>query len=211
MANIHFEKNHDSSSMRFWTWRELNRRVQAAKKDDLERASEFAERAQEVRDEVEFLLGAGLSEGAEQALNSLAEEDMTDFCIMVDLAEPIEIPNVVPLHKDTRKHLHNFLDNEPWHSLVIDNDITVALASLDDVGATSSNRPWYEQAPHLVELMARLLDQVNKEQLIRFVGEYNALAERDHLHLPGEVSNVFETLVHSASQRLGLPMQTISK
>lgn len=211
MANIQFTKNHDSSSMRFWTWRELNRRVQTAKKDDQERATEFSERAQEVRDEVEFLLGAGLSEGAEQALNSLAEEDMTDFCIMVDLAEPIEIPDVVALDNDTRNHLHNFLDKEPWHSLAIDNDITVALASLDDIGATSTNRPWYQHAPHLVELMARLLDQVNKEQLIRFVGEYNALAERDHLHLPGELSDVFESLVHSSTQRLGMPMQTISK
>lgn len=212
MPKIRFTKNHDSSSLRFWTWRELNRRMQTAKQADDELADAFAERAQEVRDEVEFLLGAGgLSEGAEQALNSLAEEDMTDFCIMADLAEPIDIPGVTPLPEETRKHLHNFLDGEPWHSLVIDNDITVALASLDSIGASASNRPWYEQAPHLVEMIARLLDQVNKEQLIRFVGEYNALAERDHLHLPSELAAAFESLVHSATQRLGMPMQTIVK
>ena len=136
---------------------------------------------------------------------------MTDFCIMVDLAEPIDIPDVEPLSEDVRKQLHNFLDGEPWHSLVVDNDIIVTLASLDAVGANASNRPWYEQAPHLVELMARLLDDVNKEQLIRLVGEYNALAERDHLHLPAELATVFESLVHNACQRLGLPMQEIKQ
>jgi nitroreductase len=209
MTNTNFTKTHDSSSLRFWTWRELNRRVQHAKREDEDQAIAFAERAQEMRDQLEFLLSAGLSEGAEHSLNALAEEDMTDFCIMVDLAEPIDIPGVTPLAKQTRQHLHNFLDGEPWHSLVIDNDITVALASLDAIGATESNRPWYEQAPHLVELLARLLDQVNKEQLLRLVGEYNSLAARDNLHLPKELGAAFEALVHSATQRLGMPMQEI--
>jgi len=211
MPNIRFRKNHHSSSVRFWTWRELNRRLHAAQQEDDDQAQAFADRAQEVREEIVFLLGAGLSEGAEQSLNSLAEEDMTDFCIMVDLAEPVAIPGVEPLDEDTRKHLHNFLDQEPWHSLAVDNDITVALASLDDVGAAASNRPWYEQSPHLVELIARVLDQANKEQLLRFVGEYNALAERDQLHLPNELATVLESLVHTATQRLGIPMQDISK
>ena len=58
---------------------------------------------------------------------------------------------------------------------------------------------------------ARLLDQVNKEQLIRLVGEYNALAERDNLQLPTELASVFETLVHNTCQRLGLPMQEIKQ
>ena len=209
MANIKFTKNQDSSSLRFWSWRELNRRVQAAKREDEEHATAFAERAQEIRDELEFLLSAGLSEGAELSLNALAEEDMNDFCIMVDLAEPIDIPGVNPLAEQTREHLHNFLDGEPWHSLVIDNDITVALASLDAIGASVSNRPWYEQAPHFVEMIARLLDQVNKEQLLRLVGEYNVLATRDNLHLPRELGATFEALVHSATQRLGIPMQDI--
>ena len=209
MANIKFTKNQDSSSLRFWSWRELNRRVQTAKREDEEHATAFAERAQELRDELEFLLSAGLSEGAELSLNALAEEDMSDFCIMVDLAEPIDIPGVTPLAEQTREHLHNFLDGEPWHSLVIDNDITVALASLDAIGASVSNRPWYEQAPHFVEMIARLLDQVNKEQLLRLVGEYNVLATRDNLHLPRELGATFEALVHSATQRLGIPMQDI--
>lgn len=209
MTNTKFTKTHDSSSLRFWTWRELNRRVQHAKQEDEEQATAFAERAQEMRDQLEFLLSAGLSEGAEQSLNALAEEDMSDFCIMVDLAEPIDIPDVAPLAEQTRQHLHNFLDGEPWHSLVIDNDITVALASLDAIGATASNRPWYEQAPHLVELIARLLDQVNKEQLLRLVGEYNALASRDNLNLPKQLRDTFEALVHSGTQRLGMPMQEI--
>lgn len=209
MPNIKFTKHNDSSSLRFWSWRELNRRVQSAKREDEEHATAFAERAQEMCDELEFLLSAGLSEGAEESLNALAEEDMSDFCIMVDLAEPIDIPGVAPLKEETRKHLHNFLDGEPWHSLAIDNDITVALASLDAVGASVSSRPWYEQAPHLIEMIARLLDQVNKEQLLRLVGEYNVLATRDNLHLPRELGVTFEALVHSATQRLGIPMQQI--
>ncbi len=211
MPNIRFTKDHATTSMRFWTWRQLNRRMQAARREDEEQAREFSERAQELCEELEFLLGAGLSEGAEQALNSLAEEDMSDFCIIVDLAEPVEIPGVTPLRKETRKHLLNFLNGEPWHSLVIDNDITVALASLDSIGATSTNRPWYENAPHLVKFIARLLDQINKEQLIRFVGEYNVIAQRDHLHLPEEFATLFTTLIHTATQRLGMPMQAISK
>ncbi len=209
MPRIKFTKNHDSSGLRFWTWRDLNRKLQAARSEDETQAEEFTQRANEVREEVQFLLGAGLSEGAEQALNSLAEEDMTDFCILVDLAEPLDLPGVTPLPEETRRHLHQFLDQEPWHSLAIDNDITVALALLDSVGATTTNRPWYEYAPHLVELVARLMDQVNKEQFLRFVGEYNALAERDNLHLPQELPQVFESLVHGAAQRLGVQMPQI--
>ena len=211
MSKIRFTKDHHTSSLRFWTWRDLNRRMHQAQTEDEERAEEFAQRATEVREQVVFLLSAGLSEGAEEALNSLAEEDMTDFCILVDLAEPVSIEGVEPLSEDVRKHLHNFLDGEPWHSLVIDNDIIVLLASLDAIGSNATNRAWYEQQPHLVELMARLLDQVNKEQLIRLVGEFNALAERDHLHLPAEVASVFETLVHNANQRLGMPQQSIDQ
>ena len=59
--------------------------------------------------------------------------------------------------------------------------------------------------------MARLTNQVNKEQLIRLAGEYNALAERDHLHLPAELGTVFETLVQAATERLGMPRQDIAK
>jgi len=209
MPNIKFTKKHKPESLRFWSWRALNRRVQNAKAADEAHAEAFAERAQEMRNELEFLLSAGLSEGAEQSLNALAEEDMSDFCIMVDLAEPIDIPGVTPLAEQTRKHLHNFLDGEPWHSLAIDNDITVALASLDAIGASESERPWYDEAPHLIEMIARLLDQVNKEQLLRLVGEYNVLAARDNLQLPKELGATFEALVHSATQRLGIPMQEI--
>jgi hypothetical protein len=185
--------------------------MQNAREADADQAEAFAEQAQAIREKLNFLLSAGLSEGAELSLNAMAEEDMNDFCIMVDLAEPVDIPGVTPLEEDIRKHLHNFLDSDPWHALVIDNDITVALASLDAIGAEVSNRPWYEIAPHLVEFIARLLDQVNKEQLIRFVGEYNAIAERDHLHLPAELASLFEELVHSATQRLGMPNQVIRK
>ena len=139
MPNIRFTKNHHSSSVRFWTWREFNRKMQAAKEEDEAQAEEFSTRAAEVREQLDFLLSAGLSEGAEEALNAMAEGDMTDFCIMVDLAEPIDIPDVEPLSEDVRKQLHNFLDGEPWHSLVVDNDITVTLASLDAIGANAKS------------------------------------------------------------------------
>jgi hypothetical protein len=60
-------------------------------------------------------------------------------------------------------------------------------------------------------MLARILDQANKEQLLRLVGEYNVLASRDNLHLPRELGAAFEALVHSATQRLGLPMQKIQQ
>ncbi len=211
MPKITFNKNHDSEHLRFWTWRDYNRKLAISKAYDDEQAKMFAERAGELREEVEFLLGGGLSQGAETALNSLAEEDMADFCILVDLAEPLAIPGVEPLEDETRKHLHRFLDAEPWHSLVVDNDITVALALLDSVGSMRTNRPWYDYAPHLVEVIARVLDNGNTEQLKRFVGEYNTLADRDHLHLPDEVPQIFETLVHNACQQHGIAMLPVTR
>ena len=204
MPKITFSKNHHSEHMRFWTWREQNRKATAARERDEEHARMFAERAAELREEVEFLLAGGLSEGAEQALNALAEEDMSDFCILVDLAEPVSMPDVEPLAELTRQHLHQFLDAEPWHSLVVDNDITVALGLLDRVGSEATNRPWYDYSPHLIEVIARVMDNANSEQLQRFVAEFNVLANRDHLNLPDEVPELFRTLLHSASQRLGI-------
>ncbi len=210
MPNIRFSKPHHSSSLRFWTWRDLNRKLQRAKEEDDAQAEQFAERAREVREEVIFLLGGGLSEGAEQSLNALAEEDMNDFCILVDLAEPVEIDGVEPLDDTTRENLHQFLDQEPWHSLAIDNDIIVVIACLDEVGSEPTNRPWYDTAPDLVPLLAKVLDRVNNEQLIRLVGEFNALVERDHLQLSNELTKILEELIHQASNRLGLPPQKLA-
>ncbi len=211
MPNIKFTKlHHQTSDLHFWTWRGLNRQLEFAKRSDEAQASEFCERALAIRDQVEFLLGGGLSEGAETALSALAEQDMVDFCIMVDLAEPIQIPKVTPLPKATRKQLALFLDKEPWHSLSVDNDITVAIALLDKIGAQPTNQPWYRYAPGLMDFSAQLLDQVNKEQLLRLVGEYNVLAERDHLQLQEDVMGVMDVLIKQAAQRLGIPVPTLS-
>ena len=85
--------------------------------DDDALADQFAARAAEVRSQVEFLLGGGLTEGAEAALGALAEEDMVDFCIMVDLAGGVTIGGLEPLDPQTQLHLSEFLDQEPWRSL----------------------------------------------------------------------------------------------
>jgi hypothetical protein len=94
--------------------------------DDRALAEEFAARAADVRSQVSFLLSGGLTEGAVAALAALAEEDMVDFCIMVDLASGVDISGVAPLDAETRVHLSEFLDEEPWRSLATDNDITIA-------------------------------------------------------------------------------------
>ena len=118
--------------LRFFNWR-LNVHDSHQVAGDAEVSDAFAQRAGEVRESVEFVLDNGLNEGAEEALGSLAEQDMGDFCIMVDLAQGVAIPEVEPLRKDTAEHLVEFLETEPWHSLLVDNDVTVAIAMLEDV------------------------------------------------------------------------------
>ena len=124
-------------------WRES----QARSLDDQTLAAGFAERAEEVRQEVEFLLSAGLTEGASEALTAFAEQDMVDFSIMDDLTAAITIDGVEPLSAGTRTHLEEFLDEEPWHSLAIDLDITVVLAMIEDV--LQHQGRWYETSPQL--------------------------------------------------------------
>ena len=204
MPKITFSKHHHTEHLHFWTWRGDNRRAAGVRAQDEEQATMFAERAGELREELEFLLSGGLSEGAEDTLNTLAEEDMADFCIMVDLAEGVDIPGVEPLQEDTREHLSQFLEHPTWHALIVDNDITVALAMLDNIGTVHANRPWYEYAPHLMEVLARVLDNAEAEQVKRFIGEYNQLAQRDDLHLPDELPQMFNALVQSACKRLGI-------
>src|SRR5262244_2079597 len=89
--------------------------------EDRALAEEFASRASDLRSQVSFLLSGGLTEGAIEALGALAEEDMVDFCILVDLAAGIPIGGIEPLDAETRLHLTEFLDEEPWRSLAVDN------------------------------------------------------------------------------------------
>lgn len=211
MPKIQFtKKTRHSDSLQFWAWRDLNRRLKTSHEEDENLSQRFSEQAQEIRNEIEFLLGGGLSEGARESLAAVAEGDMADFCIMVDLAAAIDIPNVTPLSEQTRKQLEIFLDDEPWHSLAIDNDIVVALALLDDVGSISTNKPWYHYAPGLIVTVASVLDRCNAEQFARFVGEYNSLAMRDHLQLPTDVVGLLREIVTQSAQRLGVAVPELS-
>src|SRR5262249_4572691 len=110
--------------------------------DDRVVAEEFATRAGEVRTQASFLLGGGVTDGAVEALGALAEEDMVDFCILVDLAAGMQIAGVAPLDAQTQRNLGEFLDREPWRSLAVDNDITIALAMIEDVLAGGAGTPW---------------------------------------------------------------------
>jgi hypothetical protein len=191
----------DGRLISFWTWRDLTHQRANA---DAEHAAAFAERAQELRDELEFLLAGGLSEGAEEALGALAEQDMSDFCIMVDLAEERVPPGVVPLTAGSREPLRQFLDHEPWHSLQVDTDLTVALAMYEDFAIREDNVPWYEVSPNLVRITARVLDQANAEQIRRFAGELEALHARTRLDLPEDVASLVRNLVETAAHRVGI-------
>ena len=192
--------------IRFWNWRDLTHQQVAHDDDD---AAAFTERAEELRAEVEFLLSGGLSEGAEEALGALAEQDMSDFCIMVDLSQEMDLPGVTPLANTTRKHLEQFFDHEPWHSLMVDTDLTVALAMYEDLAMREDNLPWYEVSPNLVRITARVLDQANAEHLQRFAGELEALHDHSALELPPAVAELARYLVDSAAHRLGIEPPSI--
>ena len=192
--------------IRFWNWRDLTHQQVAHDDDD---AAAFTERAEELRAEVEFLLSGGLSEGAEEALGALAEQDMSDFCIMVDLSQEMDLPGVTPLANTTRKHLEQFFDHEPWHSLMVDTDLTVALAMYENLAMREDNLPWYEVSPNLVRITARVLDQANAEHLQRFAGELEALHDHSKLELPPAVAELARYLVDSAAHRLGIEPPSI--
>lgn len=153
--------------------------------EDQALSESFSERAAELRSQVSFLLSGGLTEGAIEALSALAEEDMVDFCIMVDLAGAIDIADVDPLEAETQLHLSEFLDQEPWRSLAVDNDMTVALAMVEDILLQSTSVPWYRVSPQLPVTLANLMDRVNREQYLRFAAELEA---RLHRH-PGPAAS----------------------
>jgi hypothetical protein len=196
------EQNPSANNLvRFWTWRDLTHQQIA---HDAADAAAFVERAAELREELEFLLTGGLSEGAEETLGTLAEQDMSDFCIMVDLSQEKALPGVTPLASTTRENLQQFLDHEPWHSLMVDTDLTVALAMYENLAIREDNLPWYEVSPNLVRITARVLDQANAEQVQRFAGELEALHARTELKLPSEVAELVRNLVDTAAHRVGI-------
>ena len=197
------ERDGGGRFVRFWTWRDdLHRRLAATRQEDAAHRAAFAGRAAELAAEVAFVLGNGLNEGAVQALEALAEQDMADFCIMVDLAAAVAIDDVPPLDAETRLHLAEFLDNEPWHSLMVDHDLTVAVAMVEAVVAAGA--AWYETSPNLVRVTARMLDQANAEQVQRFVGELNALGEATGTRIPDDAAEILDYIVSAAARRLGI-------
>ncbi len=191
----------------FWLRRELTRQSHRVAVADDEIAAQFQSRAQELRVELIDLLAAGLSDGVCVALSALAEEDMVDFCIMVDLAEPVALNGVEPLPEHTRQLLAQFLDDEPWHSLSVDHDITVTLALLDSVGVQPAQAHWYLYAPGLFDLLGRTCARASKEQFMRLVGEYQALAERDQIRLSDDAQELFNGLINQTAHRHGLGNQ----
>lgn len=188
----------------FRAWRDFYRRLHVESESDREQAAAFAERAAEVRDEIEALLRNGLNDGAKDALGTLAEEDMNDFCIMVDLSEGVEIPDVGPLDEERRLHLKEFLDDEPWHSLAVDTDMAVAFAMLEQVASDPEARPWHQICPNLVWVMSDLLARASTEQVARFAGEVHALSARIGRPLPREVLDITRYVVENNAQRLGM-------
>jgi hypothetical protein len=170
--------------------------------EDRALAEEFATRASDVRSQVCFLLSGGLTEGADEALAALAEEDMVDFCIMVDLATGVEISGIAPLDPQTRLHLTEFLDEEPWRSLAVDNDITIALATIEDMLLQSHQAPWYRTAPQLPVTLANLMDRVDREQYIRFAAELESRLKR-HRDAPPDGIVLVREIVNAGARRVG--------
>lgn len=170
--------------------------------EDRALADEFSARAADLRSQVSFLLSGGLTEGADETLAALAEEDMVDFCILVDLADGVVIDGIAPLDAETRLHLSEFLDEEPWRSLAVDNDITIALATIEDMLLQADEAPWYRVAPQLPVTLANLMDRVNREQYMRFVGELDARLKRHREHVSDGIVIVRE-IVRAGARRVG--------
>ncbi|MEM9621520.1 MAG: hypothetical protein AAF993_07730 [Pseudomonadota bacterium] len=167
-------------------------------------AEYYLSRAEELRDLVSDLLGAGLSEGAEQALADIAEEDSVDFCILVDLAEGVDIPDVTPLKPAQAEKLLQFLRQEPWRSLEVDTEIAVCLAMLRAYGENEEETIWHMGDPHLLRSISRAFGGVNKEQLGRFVEEINGLHTHPRIHFDLELKALAIASADNAAQRLGI-------
>ncbi len=212
MSRTHYANPHRHlPSSRFWRWRDLNRQMVQAQKEDAALAAQFDERAAQLAEQVQFLAGAGLTDGARAALASLAEQDMADFCILVDLADPGFAQRWPELSPQAREALAAFVAEEPWRSLIVDHDITIALALLDEVCGLHTDRPWYDYAPGLAAITGRALNKAHTDQLARFVGEFNVLAQRDDLQIPADFAGVLQAQVGAAASRLGQPSPTIEQ
>ena len=179
-------------------WRE----AKVLTSDDAALAEAFSRRASEVHGQVSFLLSGGLTEGAVAALSALAEEDMVDFCIMVDLANGMDLTGGEARNAQTQLHLSEFLDQEPWRSLSVDNDITVTLAMIEDVLAHAQEAPWYRTSPQLPVTLANLMDRVNREQYARFENELETRLQRYPAAAVDSIA-VIREIVRTGARRVG--------
>ena len=180
-------------------WRESR----ALALEDQALAEAFSSRAAEIHAQVTFLLSQGFSEGANESLAAMAEGDMVDFCVMVDLVGAVDIPDVAPLDESTRRHLEAFLDQEPWHSLAVDNDITITLATIEDLlERMATDEPWYHVSPQLPATLANLMDRVDREQFMRFAGELTN--RQQHVRNAAERLGFLNEIIIAGAHRVGV-------
>lgn len=167
-------------------------------------AEYFCSRAEELRDLVGRVLQSGLSEGAEQALGDLAEEDMVDFCILVDLANEVDIPGVTSLEHEDAAKLRQFLATEPWRALIVDTEINVCLAMLRSYGESEAETIWHMGDPHMLKTISRAFEAADREQLGRFVAEINRIAARPAVRFDTELMALMTAGAERAAERLGI-------
>lgn len=204
MAKIHFQnRNQHTESQRYWIWRDLKRQLQNLKQSNNEIQREFSRQAQNVRERIEFLVRFNPG-GYEEALSALAEQDMTNFCLMVDLAAGVRLKEVEPLTKEHQQRLARFLAKEPWASLAVDNEISIALALLDSIGAPDSDTALARLPKGILDVLESVLENVNHEQYQRFLYELERLSVRNSLRLPREAARAFSAQLEHAAARLGV-------
>ncbi len=167
-------------------------------------ADSYCTRAAELRELVTRTLSGGLNEASEEILADIAGDDIVDFCILVDFANDVDIPDVDPLDEDTREWLSRWVENDPWRSLAIDTDISVCVAMLRAYGKNEQETIWHMSDPHLLRSISRVFDAVDREQYLHFVGEINALHEAAAVSFDSELIALTTASAERAAERLGI-------
>ncbi len=164
----------------------------------------YCSRAVELRELVTRSLSGGLNEASEEILADIAGDDIVDFCIMVDFANDIDIPDVPPLDHTTRDWLAHWLSLEPWRALAVDTDISVCKAMLHAYGKSDEDTVWHMSDPHLLRSISRVFEAVDREQYLHFVGEINLLAANPKFSFDSELIALTMASADRAAQRLGI-------
>lgn len=172
-------------------------------------AEAYCDRAQEIRELVAKTLSGGLTDAASYALGDLAEGDIVDFCVMVDLANGVEIPDVEPLDDDTREWLMQWRETEPWRALTVDTDINVCLAMLRAHGQEPDEIIWHMGDPHLLRTISQVFEQVDREQYARFVVEINVLVTSHKYNFDSELLALLNVASDNAAHRIGVEPKPI--